>query len=42
MVILQFDSVEAAKAWYNSTEYQEILPYRLDNTDDRFLIVEGL
>ncbi len=42
MVILQFDSVEAAKGWYNSPEYQAILPHRLDNTDDRFLIVEGL
>jgi uncharacterized protein (DUF1330 family) len=42
MVVLQFDSVETATAWYNSPEYQEILPYRLDNTDDRLLIVEGL
>lgn len=42
MVMLQFDSVEAAKGWYNSPEYQAILPYRTDNTDDRFLIVEGL
>lgn len=42
MVVLQFDSVEAAKAWYNSPEYQEILPHRLDNADDRLLIVEGL
>ena len=42
MVVLQFDSVEAAKGWYNSPEYQEILPHRLDNADDKFLIVEGL
>lgn len=42
MIVLQFDSVEAAEGWYNSPEYQEILPYRLDNTDDRFVIVEGL
>ena len=42
MVILQFDSVEAAKGWYNSPEYQAILPHRVNNTDDRLLIVEGL
>lgn len=42
MVILQFDSVEAAKGWYESPEYQAILPHRLNNTDDRLLIVEGL
>ena len=42
MVVLQFDSVEAAKAWYNSPEYQEILPHRTANADDCLLIVEGL
>lgn len=42
LIVLQFDSVDAAKGWYNSPEYQAILPHRLDNTDDRFLIVEGL
>ena len=27
-VILEFDSVEAAQAWYNSPEYQAVIPTR--------------
>ncbi len=42
VVIVEFPSMEQAKAWYNSPAYQEILPIRLDNTDDKFLFVEGL
>jgi len=29
------------KRWYNSPEYQKILPGRLDNSTGRALIVEG-
>jgi len=34
--------VEAAQTWYNSPEYQEILPIRLSAADDNFLIIEGV
>lgn len=41
-VILQFPSVQAARAWYESPEYQAILPIRLKSTKSRLMIVEGL
>ena len=42
MVVLEFADVEAAQTWYNSPEYQEILPARLAAADDNFLIVAGV
>ena len=42
LVILEFADADAARAWYNSPEYQEILPIRLEAADDNFLIVEGV
>ena len=32
-VIFKFESVEKAKAWYDSPEYQTILPLRLQASD---------
>ena len=32
-VIVKFESTEAAKAWYESPEYQAALPKRLDATE---------
>lgn len=37
-VVIKFESVEAAKKWYNSPEYQEVLPLRLDNTSNGTLV----
>ncbi|MDP6474705.1 MAG: DUF1330 domain-containing protein [Alphaproteobacteria bacterium] len=42
IVVVAFPSVAAAKAWYNSPAYQEILPLRTANTDDKLILVEGL
>lgn len=42
LVLIEFPSMEAARGWYDSPEYQEILPFRTDNTRDKLLIVEGL
>jgi len=42
VVVVQFSSMDAAKAWYNSLGYQEILPIRTANTDDKVILVEGL
>jgi len=39
-VILRFDNAEAAKTWYNSPEYQAIIPTRNEGTDSDFYIVE--
>ena len=41
VIVLEFPSVEDAKAWYNSPAYQAILPYRLKSADYRDFIVDG-
>jgi len=41
-LVLQFPTVEAAKAWYNSPAYQAAIPHRQKAADYRIFIVEGL
>jgi uncharacterized protein (DUF1330 family) len=41
MVVLEFDSPAQAMTWYNSPEYQAILPHRLRNTTGRAICVAG-
>jgi uncharacterized protein (DUF1330 family) len=41
IVILEFADAAAIKRWYNSPEYQKILPGRLNNSTARAIIVEG-
>ncbi len=40
-VVLEFPSVEQAKTWYNSPEYQAIVGLRLDASSGHAQIVEG-
>jgi uncharacterized protein (DUF1330 family) len=42
MVMLQFPTVEDAKAWYNSPHYQAALVHRKLGADYRAFIVQGL
>ena len=42
VVILEFSDSAAVKRWYNSPEYQKILPIRLANSTSRVFIVEGV
>lgn len=42
VVILEFADTAAVKRWYNSPEYQKILPVRLANSTGRVFIVEGV
>jgi uncharacterized protein (DUF1330 family) len=42
IVLLQFPTVEDAKAWYNSPAYQAATPHRKNAADYRALIVQGL
>jgi len=42
MVVVKFDSVEAAKTMYNSEEYQAAIKVREDAADASFVVVEGL
>ena len=41
-VILEFPSMNAAKSWYNSAEYQAILPHRTANSKCNFIWAEGV
>ena len=41
-VILEFPSMTAFHAWYDSPEYQEILPLRLKSTPGTLIVVKGL
>ena len=41
IVILEFADTAAFKRWYNSPEYQKILPGRLNNATGRAFVVEG-
>ena len=41
IVVLEFPSEEQARAWYDSAEYQEILPIREANATSRAVLVQG-
>jgi uncharacterized protein (DUF1330 family) len=40
-VIVEFPSMAAFRAWYNSPEYQEILPLRLKATPGTLIVAKG-
>lgn len=42
LIVIQFDSLAQANAWYNSPEYQAIIPIRHRSGNTRTYIVEGL
>lgn len=42
LIILEFPSVEAAHRFYDSPEYQEILPGRLNSATSTLFVVAGL
>lgn len=41
LAILRFASMAAARAWYESPEYQAALPHRLQGSTGRMYLVEG-
>jgi uncharacterized protein (DUF1330 family) len=41
LVIIEFADREAARRWYDSPEYQEIIPLRTVASDGALFIVEG-
>ncbi len=41
LVILEFADLDTAKRWYDSPEYQEILPLRLRASRSHTMLVEG-
>ena len=42
LVVVEFDTRQQALDWYNSTEYQEILPIALRSSTREALIVDGI
>lgn len=42
VVVLKFPTVEAARGWYNSKDYQEAIPFRQKAADWRVVLVEGI
>lgn len=42
LVMLKFESMDVAEAWYQSPEYQEILAYREAAAESTAWLVEGL
>ena len=42
VVVLEFPTVEAAKAWYHSPAYQAVIGERLAASSGRAVIVEGV
>jgi uncharacterized protein (DUF1330 family) len=42
LVIIRFPDTDAAARWYDSADYQRILPLRLNNSDSMAAIVEGV
>ncbi|MGI9207744.1 MAG: DUF1330 domain-containing protein [Rhodococcus sp. (in: high G+C Gram-positive bacteria)] len=41
LVLIEFPDLERARGWYDSPEYQEILPLRTENSDGSAILVEG-
>ena len=39
---LEFPSVEVAKAFHASPEYQAVMKFRLASSESRFLLVDGV
>ena len=42
LVVIAFPDRDAARAWYDSPAYREILPLRTRNSDGVTLLVEGV
>jgi len=40
IVVIEFESVEKAQAWYNSPEYQEIIALRTESSEGWFVIAD--
>ena len=41
LIVIAFPDIAAARAWYDSPAYREILPYRADNSDGTIMLVDG-
>jgi uncharacterized protein (DUF1330 family) len=42
IVVISFESLEKARAWYHSPAYEALKPIRQNSTKSRLLLVEGI
>ena len=42
IALVEFESFERAKAWYDSPKYSSIMPIRQENTHSKMILVEGM
>jgi uncharacterized protein (DUF1330 family) len=42
LVVLEFPNRESIDAWYNSSEYQRIMPLRRDSCEGNLVVVDGI
>ena len=42
LVVLEFESVERLREWYDSPEYASLKQLRIETTSTEFVVVEGL
>ncbi|MDA0264143.1 MAG: DUF1330 domain-containing protein [Chloroflexi bacterium] len=41
VVVIEFESVDQARKWYNSPEYQAVIGQRFNSTDSAVIILDG-
>ena len=41
VVVIEFESVEQARKWYHSPEYQAVAGQRFDSADSAVIIIDG-
>ena len=41
VVVLEFPDMDAARNWYNSEEYQALVPFRQAAAEGKLILVEG-
>lgn len=42
VTIVEFPTMDDARAWYGSPEYERVKPIRLENAESSMVLVEGL
>ncbi|HIM38297.1 MAG TPA: DUF1330 domain-containing protein [Dehalococcoidia bacterium] len=41
VVVIEFETLEKAKAWYDSPEYQAVIGQRISTSDSSVIFVDG-
>ena len=42
LIVIEFPDMTAARGWYDSPAYREILPFRTDNADGDVILIPGV